>query len=157
MNNQEDKESDIVMNIQDIMAIIPHRYPFLLVDRITNIVVGKEVVGIKNVTMNENYFIGHFPGRPVMPGVLIIEAMAQLSAVLVAKSLDDTQDKEVFFMSIDESKFRKVVEPGDRLIMHSSIIQNRGFVWKFKARAEVDGKVASEAVFTAMVKYKNQQ
>ena len=89
-----------------------------------------------------------------MPGVLIIEAMAQLSAVLVAKSMASTEDKEVFFMSIDESKFRKVVEPGDCLVMYSSIIQNRGSVWKFKARAEVNDKIASEATFTAMVKDK---
>jgi 3-hydroxyacyl-[acyl-carrier-protein] dehydratase len=91
-----------------------------------------------------------------MPGVLIIEAMAQLSAVLVAKSMETTEDKEVFFMSIEESKFRKIVEPGDCLVMYSSIVQNRGSVWKFKARAEVDGKIASEAVFTAMVRDKNK-
>lgn len=146
--------SAVEISVVDIMALIPHRYPFLLVDRITNIVLGKEITGIKNVTINENYFAGHFPKRPVMPGVLIIEAMAQLSAALVAKSLEGTEDKEVFFMSIDESKFRKIVEPGDRLVMYSSIIQSRGFVWKFKARAEVDGKIAAEAVFTAMVKTK---
>lgn len=142
------------MNINEIMSIIPHRYPFLLVDRVTEITVGESIIGIKNVTANEPQFTGHFPSRPVMPGVLIIEAMAQLSAVLVAKSMDSTEDKEVFFMSIDESKFRKIVEPGDCLLMYSSIIQNRGTVWKFKARAEVDGKIAAEAVFTAMVKDK---
>ena len=147
-------KEDTSMDINQIMSIIPHRYPFLLVDRITEIVVGKSIIGIKNVTANEPQFTGHFPSRPIMPGVLIIEAMAQLSAVLVAKSMDSTEDKEVFFMSIDESKFRKVVEPGDCLIMYSSIIQNRGSVWKFKARAEVDGKIASEATFTAMVKDK---
>jgi 3-hydroxyacyl-[acyl-carrier-protein] dehydratase len=91
-----------------------------------------------------------------MPGVLIIEAMAQLSAVLVAKSMETTEDKEVFFMSIEESKFRKIVEPGDCLVMYSSIVQNRSSVWKFKARAEVEGKIASEAVFTAMVRDKNK-
>ncbi len=142
------------MDINEIMSIIPHRYPFLLVDRITEIEVGKSIIGIKNVTANEPQFTGHFPSRPIMPGVLIIEAMAQLSAVLVAKSMDSTEDKEVFFMSIDESKFRKVVEPGDCLVMYSSIIQNRGSVWKFKARAEVNDKIASEATFTAMVKDK---
>lgn len=142
------------MDINEIMSIIPHRYPFLLVDRITEIEVGKSIIGIKNVTANEPQFTGHFPSRPIMPGVLIIEAMAQLSAVLVAKSMDSTEDKEVFFMSIDESKFRKVVEPGDCLLMYSSIIQNRGSVWKFKARAEVNGKISSEATFTAMVKDK---
>lgn len=143
-----------VMDLKEIMSIIPHRYPFLLVDRITDIKLNESIEGIKNVTFNEPYFPGHFPGRPVMPGVLMIEAMAQISAVLVAKSMDTTEDKEVFFMSIDESKFRKVVEPGDVLVLHANILQSRGTVWKFKARAEVDGKVASEAIFTAMVKNK---
>lgn len=142
------------MGINEIMSIIPHRYPFLLIDRITEIELKKSIVGIKNVTANEPQFTGHFPNRPVMPGVLIIEAMAQLSAVLVAKSMENTQDKEVFFMSIEETKFRKVVEPGDTIKMHAEIIQNRGTVWKFKAYAEVDGKVAAEGVFTAMVKNK---
>lgn len=142
------------IGINEIMSIIPHRYPFLLIDRITEIELKKSIVGIKNVTANEPQFTGHFPNRPVMPGVLIIEAMAQLSAVLVAKSMEDTKDKEVFFMSIEETKFRKVVEPGDTIKMHAEIIQNRGTVWKFKAHAEVDGKVAAEGVFTAMVKNK---
>jgi 3-hydroxyacyl-[acyl-carrier-protein] dehydratase len=145
------------IDINEIMSIIPHRYPFLLVDRVTDIKHKESIIGIKNVTANEPQFTGHFPSRPVMPGVLIIEAMAQLSAVLVAKSMESTADKEVFFMSIDESKFRKVVEPGDTLIMYANIIQNRGPVWKFKARAEVDGKVAAEAVFTAMVKDKSKE
>lgn len=142
------------IDINEIMSIIPHRYPFLLIDRVVEIELKKSIIGIKNVTANEPQFTGHFPTRPVMPGVLIIEAMAQLSAVLVAKSMESTDDKEVFFMSIDESKFRKVVEPGDTLKMFAEIIQNRGPVWKFKARAEVDGKVAAEGVFTAMVKDK---
>lgn len=142
------------VDINEIMSIIPHRYPFLLIDRVTEIELNKSIVGIKNVTANEPQFTGHFPTRPVMPGVLIIEAMAQLSAVLVAKSMESTEDKEVFFMSIDESKFRKVVEPGDTLKMYAEIIQNRGPVWKFKARAEVEGKIASEGIFTAMVKDK---
>lgn len=143
-----------IMDINEIMSIIPHRYPFLLIDRVTEIKIKDSIVGIKNVTFNEPYFSGHFPGRPVMPGVLIIEAMAQLSAVLVAKSMESTKDKEVFFMSIDESKFRKVVEPGDVLVIYACILQSRGTVWKFKARAEVEGKVVSEAMFTAMVKDK---
>ena len=152
MNTQEDTS----MDINQIMSIIPHRYPFLLVDRIKEIILGESIIGIKNVTFNEPQFTGHFPSRPIMPGVLIIEAMAQLSAVLVAKSMETTEDKEVFFMSIEESKFRKIVEPGDCLVMYSSIVQNRSSVWKFKARAEVEGKIASEAVFTAMVRDKNK-
>jgi 3-hydroxyacyl-[acyl-carrier-protein] dehydratase len=142
------------IDINEIMSIIPHRYPFLLIDRVLEIKLNKSIVGIKNVTANEPQFTGHFPTRPVMPGVLIIEAMAQLSAVLVAKSMESTEDKEVFFMSIEESKFRKVVEPGDTLTMYAEIIQNRGPVWKFKARSEVDGKIAAEGIFTAMVKNK---
>jgi 3-hydroxyacyl-[acyl-carrier-protein] dehydratase len=152
MNTQEDTS----MDINQIMSIIPHRYPFLLIDRIKEIILEESIIGIKNITFNEPQFTGHFPSRPIMPGVLIIEAMAQLSAVLVAKSMKTTEDKEVFFMSIEESKFRKIVEPGDCLVMYSSILQNRGSVWKFKARAEVDGKIASEAVFTAMVRDKNK-
>ena len=152
MNTQEDTS----MDINQIMSIIPHRYPFLLIDRIKEIILGESIIGIKNVTFNEPQFTGHFPSRPIMPGVLIIEAMAQLSAVLVAKSMETTEDKEVFFMSIEESKFRKIVEPGDCLVIYSRILQSRGSVWKFKARSEVDGKIASEAVFTAMVRDKNK-
>lgn len=144
----------LVMDINEIASIIPHRYPMLLVDRIIDFHQNEKISGIKNITMNEPQFTGHFPDRPVMPGVLIVEAMAQLSAVLVAKSMKSTQDKEVFFMSIEETKFRKIVEPGDSMIMHSNIIQNRGNVWKFKAFSEVDGKVVAEATFTAMVKEK---
>ena len=103
-------QEDTSMDINQIMSIIPHRYPFLLVDRIKEIILGESIIGIKNVTFNEPQFTGHFPSRPIMPGVLIVEAMAQLSAVLVAKSMESTKDKEVFFMSIEESKFRKIVE-----------------------------------------------
>lgn len=145
------------IDINEIMSIIPHRYPFLLIDRVTSITLNESIIGIKNVTINEPQFTGHFPDRPVMPGVLIIEAMAQLAAVLVAKSMESTTDKEVFFMSIEEAKFRKIVEPGDTIVMHASIIQNRGPVWKFKARSEVDGKIAAETMFTAMVKNKSNQ
>ncbi|MBN8512317.1 MAG: 3-hydroxyacyl-ACP dehydratase FabZ [Rickettsiales bacterium] len=149
MNNTK-----LVMDINEIVSVIPHRYPMLLVDKIIDLHKGEKISGIKNITMNEPQFTGHFPDRPVMPGVLIIEAMAQLSAVLVAKSMESTKGKEVFFMSIEEAKFRKIVEPGDCMIMHSNIIQNRGNVWKFKAFSEVDGKVAAEATFTAMVRDK---
>ena len=145
------------IDINEIMSIIPHRYPFLLIDRVTSIILNESIIGIKNVTINEPQFTGHFPERPVMPGVLIIEAMAQLAAVLVAKSMDSTKGKEVFFMSIEEAKFRKIVEPGDTIVMYASILQNRGPVWKFKARSEVDGKIAAETLFTAMVKDKSNQ
>ena len=145
------------IDINEIMSIIPHRYPFLLIDRVTSITLNESIIGIKNVTINEPQFTGHFPERPVMPGVLIIEAMAQLAAVLVAKSMDSTKGKEVFFMSIEEAKFRKIVEPGDTIVMYASILQNRGPVWKFKARSEVDGKIAAETLFTEMVKDKSNQ
>ena len=143
------------VEISEIMSILPHRYPFLLIDRIIKIKLNNSIIGIKNITVNEPQFTGHFPNRPIMPGVLIIEAMAQLSAVLVAKSMTtNKEDKEVFFMSIEQSKFRKIVKPGDTLIMYSEIIQNRGAVWKFRARAEVSEDIVSEGVFTAMVKDK---
>lgn len=146
-----------IIDINQIMSIIPHRYPFLLLDRVIEFKLKESIVGIKNVTMNEPHFTGHFPSRPVMPGVLIIEAMAQLSAVLVAKSMESTKDKEVFFMAIEQAKFRRVVEPGDTLIMSSSITQSRGTVWKFSAKALVEDQIAAEASFTAMVKDKDKK
>jgi len=141
------------INITEIMAMIPHRYPFLLVDKITEFEEGKNIVGVKNVTFNEPQFMGHFPENPVMPGVLIIEAMAQVSAVLVAATINARKnEKLVYFMSIENAKFRKVVQPGDSLIIKSTIEQNRATVWKFSAVAEVDDCVVAEATFTAMVK-----
>ena len=142
------------ININEIMAMIPHRYPFLLVDKVLEIVENNSIIGIKNITFNEPQFTGHFPDKPIMPGVLIIEAMAQLSAVLVAKSIDSKRDKEVYFMSIESTKFRKLVEPGDTMYMYSEIKQHRSQVWKFAARAEVNGNVVAESLFTAMVKDK---
>lgn len=139
------------ININEIIKILPHRYPFILVDRITHIKKGHSIIGIKNVTMNEPQFTGHFPDNPVMPGVLIIEALAQLSAILVAQSMTTMDNKEVFFMSIQDAKFRQIVQPGDTLEMHSTITQNRGAVWKFTAHAKIDGKIVSECDFTAMV------
>lgn len=150
----EKTKTEEQVDINDIISLIPHRYPFLLIDRVIEFKADKSIIGIKNVTANEPQFTGHFPDFPVMPGVLTIEAMAQLSAVLVAKSLNSREGKEVFFMAIDDSKFRKVVIPGDTLVMYSEIIQHRGHVWKFKAKAEVDGKIAAEGTLTAMVKDK---
>lgn len=143
-----------MIDINEIMRMIPHRYPFLLVDKVTELQLNHSIKGIKNVTFNEPQFTGHFPYRPIMPGVLIIEAMAQLSAILVAKSLESKEDKEVYFMSIESAKFRKIVEPSDVLHMHSRIIQHRSSVWKFLATAEVDSALAAETTFTAMVKNK---
>lgn len=140
------------IDIKQIMRMIPHRYPILLVDRILEFVPGQSAVGLKNVTMNEPHFMGHFPGEPVMPGVLIIEAMAQTAAILVVNSLGaESEGKLVYFMTIDGAKFRKPVTPGDSLHIHVEKVQARGSVWKFSGKAFVDGKLCAEANFSAML------
>lgn len=140
------------VDILEIKRMIPHRYPMLLVDRVVNIVPSASAVGIKNVTANEPHFEGHFPARPVMPGVLIVEAMAQTAAVLVVASLDLIDDDSlVYFMSIEGAKFRSIVMPGDRLELHIEIVRGRGKVWKFRGQARVDGPLVAEAEFTAMI------
>lgn len=132
--------------------MLPHRYPILLVDRLLEYVPGESAVGLKNVTINEPFFNGHFPGAPIMPGVLVVEAMAQTAAALVIKTLgDDARDKLVYFMSIDNCKFRSPVTPGDSLHIHVEKVQNRGKVWKFIGKAMVDGKVHTQAEFAAMI------
>jgi 3-hydroxyacyl-[acyl-carrier-protein] dehydratase len=140
------------INIQRIMQMIPHRYPFLLIDKMRDIVPGESATGIKNVTMNEPFFIGHFPGAPVMPGVLIIEAMAQTCAVLVVRTLgENAEGKLVYFMSIDQAKFRKPVGPGDQIHIKVQKIQNRRNVWKFHCEALVDDAKCAEADICAMI------
>ena len=138
-----------MMNINEIMQHLPHRYPFLLVDRIIDLQPGKSITGIKNVTFNEPFFQGHFPGQPIMPGVLIIEAMAQVAGIAAFSS--GMEGKAVYFMSIEKAKFRRPVVPGDQLRIEIKVLQQRGNVWKFSGAATVDGKLASEADFTAMV------
>ena len=140
-------------HIEEIMNMLPHRYPFLLVDRLEVEVPGEKGVGIKNVTMNEEFFQGHFPGNPVMPGVLQIEAMAQTAGAIVACSAEDYAEHKrgVLFMSIDGVKFRKPVKPGDQLRIHVEKIRARRNVYVFKGEARVDGNVVSEAEFTAMI------
>jgi len=139
-------------DIDLIQRIIPHRYPFLLIDKVIDIVDGKTATGIKNVTFNEPHFQGHFPGTPIMPGVTIVEAMAQTSAVMVGVSLG-LADKNflVYFMAIDNCKFRRKVVPGDVLKLHVETKRGGGKIWKFAGRAEVDGELAAEAEFTAMM------
>jgi 3-hydroxyacyl-[acyl-carrier-protein] dehydratase len=140
------------IDVKRILEMIPHRYPILLVDRFTDIVLGESAVGIKNVTFNEPHFQGHFPNVPIMPGVLIVEAMAQTAALLVVETVgSEIEGKLVYFMSIEEAKFRKPVTPGDQLKIHVQKLQNRRNVWKFKCEAKVDGQIAAEAVITAMI------
>ncbi|MEN8262570.1 MAG: 3-hydroxyacyl-ACP dehydratase FabZ [Nitrospirota bacterium] len=133
----------------EIQNILPHRFPFLLIDRITEMVPKSKAVGLKNVTINEPFFQGHFPDNPIMPGVLVIEAMAQVSGILAFQS--GAEGKSVYFMSIEKAKFRKPVVPGDQLIFEVSIVKQRNNVWKFSGQAFVDKKVVAEAEFTAMV------
>ena len=141
-----------VLEIEDIMKILPHRYPFLLVDRILEIEEKKRIVGIKNVTMNEPFFQGHFPGHPIMPGVLIVEAMAQVGGVLLLGTVDDPDTKVVYFMSIDNIKFRKPVRPGDQLRFEVELVQLRQRVCRIAGVAKVDGAVVCEAEMAAMVR-----
>lgn len=141
-----------MIDIKRIMQMIPHRYPLLLVDKVVDVVKGESATGIKNVTFNEPHFMGHFPQHPVMPGVLIIEAMAQTAAVLVVETVGDSiAGKLVYFTSIEEAKFRRPVVPGDVLHMKLTVLQNRKNLWKFTALAEVDGAKAAEATISAMI------
>jgi len=139
-------------DIARIMQAIPHRYPFLLVDRVVEIIRNVSAIGIKNVSINENFFQGHFPQMPVFPGVLIIESMAQTAAVLVVETLGPSaQGKLVYFMTVDGAKFRKPVVPGDQMRVHVAKERQRGNIWKFSAEAKVDGKVVAEATYSAMI------
>jgi 3-hydroxyacyl-[acyl-carrier-protein] dehydratase len=140
------------LSVLEIQQLIPHRYPMLLVDRLEEIVPRESCVGVKNVTINEPFFTGHFPEQPIMPGVLIIEAMAQTAGTLVCYSLNLMGKKQsVYFMSIEDARFRKPVLPGDTLKMHVSCLQNRRNVWKFKGEAKVNEVTHAEATFTAMI------
>jgi len=145
------QDSDVI-DISEVRERIPHRYPFLLVDRCEAYKANESIIGIKCVTANEPFFQGHFPDYPVMPGVLIVEAMAQTGAVLMSKSLDvDVGGKAIFFMSLDNCRFRSPVRPGDELRLHVEVVRHRGDVFKFKGVARVRDKVAAEGEFAAMV------
>jgi 3-hydroxyacyl-[acyl-carrier-protein] dehydratase len=140
------------VDIARVMELLPHRYPFLMVDRIVELVPGERAVGLKNVSINEPHFQGHFPNRAVMPGVLIIEAMAQTAGVLVIHTLGpESEGKLVYFMSIEGARFRKPVVPGDQLFIHVAREHRRKLVWKFRGEARVDGALVAEATYTAMI------
>ncbi|MCW8084088.1 3-hydroxyacyl-ACP dehydratase FabZ [Sabulicella glaciei] len=140
-------------SIQQVMEAIPHRYPFLLIDRVVDLVLDERATGIKNVSINENFFQGHFPQEPVMPGVLLIESMAQTSAVLVVATLGEaSKGKLVYFMTVEAAKFRRPVVPGDQVHVHVHKVQRRMNVWKFRGEAKVDGVVVAEATYAAMIR-----
>lgn len=145
--------SESQIDIMRIMELIPHRFPFLMVDRIVELTPDERAVGLKNVSINEPYFQGHFPREAVMPGVLIIESMAQTAAVLVVETLKGTAaGKLVYFMSVDDARFRKPVFPGDQVRVEVTKLRSRGNVWKFRGEARVDGRLMAEATFAAMIR-----
>lgn len=160
MTNQkiEPQNTKSPIRIEKIIQSLPHRYPFLLVDKIMSVEPFKEIVAIKNITFNEPQFMGHFPNHPIMPGVLIIEAMAQAGALMITACDDFKYDEKlVYFMSIDNAKFRKPVIPGDVLELHIRSVQNRGNVWKLSGQAIVDGNKVAEADFSAMIVDKDKK
>ncbi len=143
---------DLPLDVNEIMQYLPHRYPFLLVDRIVELIPGKKVIGLKNVTINEPFFQGHFPGRPIMPGVLILEAMAQAGGMLAFASMPDKEKGSLmYFMGMDQVKFRKPVVPGDQLILELEVLKQRSKIMKLSATANVDGQVAAEAQLMATI------
>jgi len=146
-----------IIDIQGIMDLIPHRYPMLLVDRIIGYEKLKGIVGLKNVTMNESFFQGHFPERPVMPGVMIVEAMAQTGGVLIMQEFENIQDYVIFFMTIDKVKFRKPVVPGDQLRMEVDVVLFRRNLAKLRGKAYVDGKMVASAEFSSMLVKKDEK
>jgi 3-hydroxyacyl-[acyl-carrier-protein] dehydratase len=146
----------MLYNVVDIQNILPHRYPFLLVDRITELTPGEYIEGLKNISISEPVFQGHFPGHPIYPGVMIIEGMAQAGGVLAFKSMNATSQEEienkvVYFMSIDNAKFRSPVTPGDQLVYKLSVIKNKGAVWQLDGKAYVDDKMVAQAELKAMI------
>ncbi len=150
------KGTPLLYNVVEIQKILPHRYPFLLVDRITDLVKGESIEGYKNISISEPVFQGHFPDHPIYPGVMIIEGMAQAGGVLAFKSMDNASQEEienkvVYFMSIDKAKFRAPVTPGDKLVYKLTVIKNKGAVWNLDAKAYVDEKLVAQAQLKAMI------
>tara|TARA_B110000438_G_scaffold290158_1_gene325560 strand:+ start:336 stop:809 length:474 start_codon:yes stop_codon:yes gene_type:complete len=146
-----------LIDVEKIVKMIPHRYPMLLIDKVVDIVLNQSAIGIKNVTANENFFTGHFPSKMVMPGVLMIESMAQTCAVLVIETLGaKAEGSLVYFMSVDGAKFRKPVIPGDQLKLHVDKIRNRSNVWKFKCMGYVEDELVTEATISAMIMADNK-
>ncbi|HEY6003951.1 MAG TPA: 3-hydroxyacyl-ACP dehydratase FabZ [Anaeromyxobacter sp.] len=155
----ESAPTGVLLDAEAIQKILPHRPPFLLVDRVVVLEPGKRLVAWKGVTMNEPFFVGHFPGKPVMPGVLILEALAQACGLLAMKSIgpdEDVKNKVTFLMSIDGARFRRPVVPGDRLELHVEIVKRKGAIWRQKGAAMVDGQTVAEAEFMAMLADREQ-
>jgi 3-hydroxyacyl-[acyl-carrier-protein] dehydratase len=152
MDSEANLTETTFIDIEKIVEMIPHRYPFLMIDRVSDLVPEESAVGHKNVTINEPHFQGHFPSKPIMPGVLIIEAMAQTSAVLVVHTLGgEAVDKLVYFMSVENAKFRRPVQPGDVMKIYVNTKKHRKAVWKFDGVAKVDEQIVAESTFTAMI------
>ncbi len=152
MAETETTETGTTADLARIKRMIPHRYPFLLIDRVDEIIKNTSAIGIKNVTNNEPHFQGHFPDKPIMPGVMIVEAMAQTAGVLVVETLGMIdQDLLVYFMTLDKTRFRKLVEPGDVLELHVKILRGRGKIWKFWGEGKVNGEIVAEAEYSAMI------
>lgn len=158
MDNVETEGTVALMDIGRIMELIPHRYPILMIDRMIDVISGESATGVKNVSINEPFFQGHFPNHPVMPGVLIIEAMAQTAGALVVHTLGpEAEGRVVYFMSIEGARFRKPVLPGDQLFVYVKKLARRANAWKFSGQAKVDGTVVAEATYSAMIMDPNDQ
>jgi 3-hydroxyacyl-[acyl-carrier-protein] dehydratase len=142
---------ELPINFQQIIKLLPHRYPFLLVDRIIEVEPWKRIVGFKNITSNEAFFQGHFPGNPIMPGVLIIEAMGQAGGILSSLSIKNSEEGSIYFMAIDNAKFRRPVIPGDRLMLEVTTLRTGSKIWKIAGRASVENDLAAEAILTARI------